>query len=184
MRCYVYILLFFLFLSSCSNEKKEKISYLKKVAVQTIGKHLIIPDKSKLFDPFSVVSDSIENFDKEYKIYTNIDVSCGTCIKSISKWNKFYNSLDRDKTSIVLVCNSSDRFESFMFFCEDEVSIEDTSFPFIFDFNNEFKKINGFMQVDFQYETVLTDNENRILLLGNPIYSEKIRQLYLDKIMQ
>jgi hypothetical protein len=62
--------------------------------------------------------------------------------------------------------------------------IKSFSYPFFFDVKRDFFKQNKFMKESPQFETVLTDRENNILVLGNPIRSKKIKDLYLDEILK
>ena len=48
--------------------------------------------------------------------------------------------------------------------------------------DDEYVKLNKFMDETDGFETVLTDSKNNILLLGNPIHSIKIKELFLEKI--
>lgn len=61
--------------------------------------------------------------------------------------------------------------------------IKDFSYPFFLDKKKEFVKKNDFMGKFRGFETVLTDKNNTILLMGNPVKSKEIRELYLKTIL-
>ena len=46
----------------------------------------------------------------------------------------------------------------------------------------DFYKQNKFMKESPHFETILTDRENNILLLGNPIRSKEMKAMYLKEI--
>ena len=174
-RCVFAFLVFFLF--SCS-EKSEK-NILKSLIEKNIGVELSIPKKLKMYRPFSnynVDSLSASNL----KIYSLVDASCATCVDNIIKWN---NIIDYNEyhVSVVLICTSTDNFELIKHLCETQ-QIKTFPFPFFFDYKNDFLKQNPFMKEHKHMETILTDRNNKIILFGNPIYSKKIKELYIKEV--
>lgn len=47
-----------------------------------------------------------------------------------------------------------------------------------------FKKDNGFLPSDEKYQTVLTDSNGRIILIGTPLTNHKIEKLFLQLITE
>ncbi len=170
-------------ISSCRDkEDVDKISSLKEVVENTLGKKLILPDSLKTYSPFiNYIADSTVAFNSKYKIYSKVKASCGTCISHIDKWNDLVPEFSKYKVPIILICNSDDQFELIQYFCESG-KIKNFFYPFFFDKKNEFAKKNKFMEASRDFETVLTDKDNNILLLGNPVHSKSILDLYLKEI--
>jgi len=58
------------------------------------------------------------------------------------------------------------------------------SYPFFLDMKCDFFTKNNFMKKSSHFETVLTGRENTILLLGNPIRSKEMKDIYLNEIQK
>lgn len=178
------IMLIFLASSSltCQNrEVQEKEARLKSVIENSLGKKLIIPDSLIIYAPFcDYISNSALSLlsNAKFKIYSHINVSCPTCIRDIQMWNDITLNFRKFKTSLILICESDDNFELFKYM-HKAGEIKSVSYPFFFDVKREFFKQNQFMKESPQFETVLTDRDNNILLLGNPIRSKKIENIYI-----
>lgn len=180
----VFLIAFWIVIfTSCKNKpNEEKVDVLKNTIENNLGSKLSIPKKMRLYQPFNnYVADSMQIANANLKIYTRIDASCPTCINSINKWLKFANKLFTDKVPVILVCASKDNFELMKYFCENG-EIKKFPYPFFLDKENEYLGKNSFMNVSPQIETVLTDSQDNILLIGNPIHSEDIMKLYLAKV--
>ena len=186
--CYKnYIMLFILFsiITACKNKDQvEKIESLKSVVENSLGKKLMIPDSLQVYSPFkNYIADSTAVLNSDYKIYSKLNASCGSCISHINLWNDLASEFRKYKVPIILICDSDDQFELIHYFCESG-KIKDFGYPFFLDKKNEFAKINKFMMTDKNFETVLTDKNNTILLMGNPMASKGIKELYLKEIQK
>lgn len=172
-----------IFISCTSNNQlSDKIKTLESVAEKAINRQLNIPDSLIIYSPFSSnLSYKDDLFDSEYKIYSNVDASCGTCIGEINAWNELAPKFDKFKVPVILICHSNDNFVLLKYFCENG-EIGDFKFPFFLDYSNDFVEINEFMSYNKNFETVLTDRDNNVLALGNPIHSVKILEIYLNII--
>lgn len=170
---------------SCQNrEKHVKEKYLKSVVENCLGKKLMIPDGLIKYTPFhDYIADSVQLSNAIYKIYSHINASCPTCIRDIKLWNSLISDFGKFKVPVVLICESDDNFELFKYMHETG-EIKHFSYPFFFDVKRVFLTQNKFMKESQQFETVLTDKENNILLLGNPIRSKEMKELYLMEIQK
>lgn len=181
-KLYVFLTLIGLFFSCVSNIKKEKAQYFDSIISKTIGKELLLPQKLILYKPHSNYSmDSCDIANASHKIYSHINVSCGSCLKEIEMWEKLIPQFEKLGVSIIIICTADDNFILFEYLCEKNKFIN-YSFPFFLDMNDKYTRLNKFVNLSNDFKTILTDKENRILLLGNPINSKKIMRLYLDKI--
>ncbi len=168
---------------SCQNrETQEKEAHLKSVVENWLNKKLIIPDSLTIYAPFlNYIADSVQLSNAKIKIYSHINASCPTCIRDIELWNNIIPNFEKLKVPIILICESDDNFELFKFMC-DKREIKSFSYPFFFDLKRAFYKQNKFMKESTHFETVLTDSDNNILLLGNPIRSKEMQVIYLKEI--
>ncbi|QTD38551.1 hypothetical protein JL193_04490 [Polaribacter batillariae] len=184
----IYILKYFVLITfvfciiSCKKGSNNEIKPLRSVIEKTIGKKLVLPDNIKIYAPFSnYIADSSNIWNSEYRIYSRIDASCGTCIGNIKMWSKLIPEFQKYKVPIILIFHSDDRFELIKYFCESG-QIEEFSFPFFFDSENKYAEMNEFMKINKNFETVLTDTNNTILLTGNPTTSTDIMNLYIKEV--
>ncbi len=170
---------------ACRNkEQTDEIASLESVVEHTLGKKLILPSSLQTYSPFTnYLADSAEVFNSEYRIYSKVNASCGSCITHINLWNKLITEFSKYKVPVILVCNSDDQFELIKYVCETG-KLKSFSYPFFLDNRNEFVKTNKFMAKSKNFETVLTDRNNTILLMGNPMVSKEINALYLKEIQK
>ncbi len=175
------MLSFFLISMSSCEKKQEK--NLKSVTELTIGTKLMIPSNLTLYNhPSSGYNvDSTEIANSKYKIYSHINVSCSTCLEEISLWADIITSFKSYQVPVILICSSHDNFELIMHLFETN-KIKNFSYPIFFDLDDDYIEKNKFMDKENHFKTVLTDSENKILLLGNPIYSKKIKEMYLNEL--
>jgi hypothetical protein len=165
------------------NEKKTREKLFTSIVENNIGKKIILPDNLTVYNPDSI--NNCENYDlisSEFKIYSHIDVSCGSCIGNIEKWNNLIQEFSKYEVPLILICGSEDEFELFQYLCESG-KVDISHYPFYFDVNNDFHNLNTFM-IKSDFETVLADKENNILLIGNPIRSKEMKELYLNVIKE
>ena len=187
----IKILIIFLIICAipfCTNkenkENKEKENTIKSIVNNCLGRKLMIPDSLVIYSPFSnYTMDSIEISNAHFKIYSYINASCPTCIEDILLWNNITPCFVKYNIPIILICESKDNFELIKYFHEQGM-IKKFSFPLFFDVKGRYLAENKFMEESPQLETVLTDRENNILLLGNPIRSKEIKDLYLSEILK
>lgn len=168
---------------SCENKQEtDEIVSLKSVVENTLGKKLIVPDSLQTYTPFSnYIADSTVVLNSEYRIYSKLNASCGSCISSIKEWEHLIPEFSKHKVPVILICDSDDRFELIQYLCESG-QVKNFSYPFFLDKKKEFSKLNKFMAESKNFETVLTDKNNTILLMGNPMRSNEIKDLYLKEI--
>lgn len=184
----ILIILLFVFVAiilSCINKQNNvQVESLKSIVQNNLGKKLILSDSIRIYSPFSnCIYDSLELSNAKFKIYTKINASCGTCVEKIKIWNSLVPEFNKYKVPIILICESMDEFELLSYMCESKI-IKNFSYPFFLDVKNEFSKKNKFMAASKNFETVLTDRNNTILLMGNPMVSKGIKELYLKEIQK
>jgi hypothetical protein len=182
---YIIPIIFATLTISCQNkENQKKEAHLKSVVKNCMGEKLIIPDSLKVFAPFDkYVADSAQLSNARFKIYSHINASCPTCVRDILLWNSIIPDFEKLMVPVILICESDDDFDLFKYILETG-EIERFSYPFFFDLKRDFYRQNKFMKESLQFETVLTDRDNTILLLGNPIRSKEMQDIYLNEIQK
>lgn len=181
----VKCILFCISLISCQNkQQKENVSKHKSVINAALGTQVKLPSDLSTYDYLNnYKSDSIRVLDSKFKIYSRVNASCGTCIDHINLWSDLNSKLNKYDISIILLCYSEDSFEYIKYLCESS-EIKKFPYPLFFDKRDQFIKLNTFMKKHKHFETVLTDRDNYILAVGNPIISKDIESLYLKEIQK
>jgi hypothetical protein len=181
---YCYVISIFI---GCKREQvdNEKVKLFKNIIEDNLGKKLLIPKDLKLYSPFNQNStDSIKLANSSLKLYSHINTSCSTCLEEINKWDSFASKLKKYKTPVILICKSNkDNFELLKYLCETN-KIKKFTYPFFLNLKDDYVNKNPFMNASRDFETVLTDKNNSILLIGNPLHSKGMEQLYLNEIQK
>ncbi|QTD39211.1 hypothetical protein JL193_08235 [Polaribacter batillariae] len=157
---------------------------LEFIVNNTLNKELIIPDSLFEYNPFpKQIIDSNRVNNSQYKIYTHINASCGACINKINIWNKLSREFKRYNTQFFLVLESDDDFELFKYYCQTN-EIEKYIYPFFLDKKKDFIRLNPFMVKSDDFKTVLTDKNNKILVMGDPTRSNEMKDIYIKEIVK
>ncbi len=167
---------------SCKKKQNNvEVDSYKTIINNSLGKKLFIPDSLELYthSPSSITRKEI--FNSELKIYSHIDASCGTCIESLKTWDRAIPEFNKKNVQVILICTSNNKFELLKYFFESK-EIKGFSHPLFLDYKNDFKEKNKFMAESKNFETVLTDKDDNILLIGNPNFLAKIKELYFKEI--
>jgi hypothetical protein len=158
---------------ACKREEvdNEKVKLFKNIIEVNLGKKLLIPKDLQPYSPFNQnLTDSIKLANSSLKLYSLINTSCSTCLEEINKWDSFASKLKKYKIPVILICKSNkDNFELLKYLCETK-KIKKFAYPFFLDINDDYVNKNPFMNASRDFETVLTDKNNSILLIGNPLH--------------
>lgn len=170
---------------SCKkDEVNPKQAALKKVIDKNLGTELKLPKDLTLYTPFSnYKADSTQIAQADLKIYSHVNTSCGTCVQNITKWNTTALNFSKYNVPVILMCTSKDNFELIRFLCETK-EVKSFPYPFFLDAQKDFVDSNGFMREHEHLETVLTDKNGNILVMGNPTHSENFYKMYESEIQK
>jgi len=173
------IIIFIVFiLFSCQRmSRKEGI---KKIVQEWQEKEILIPDNNisiKFLGRDTLCSDL---WNKPFKIFTYIDsIGCTSCQLGVLEWSALINTCRQQQIDVgfIFVVHSSDfkRFDS-------EIQFHEFDYPIIFDYKNQFHKINQFPHTPFR--TFLLDKNNKVKLIGSPINNPQMWELYKKTITQ
>jgi len=173
MVMYRFRILSLFLLIACNNGAKQ--SPEADVIKRLIGKELIftdnlLPETIEKKTPFS-----FELFRKKpLKIVAIINLDCGLCIESLNGWEEYLKNKD---ITFILIVGGND-FEFFKALKNNESQIFENIFH---DKNNIFEMTNKIPR-ETRFKTFLIDKDNKILLIGNPLFNKNIDKLYEKEI--
>lgn len=167
------MLLTFLFIITCKQEKKEinDSRYSK-----WLKKEIIFPED--LFFTHLLEDTSILNISKSnMKVLTYADTTgCMGCKLQLNKWKEFItmvDSISKDTITFLFFLFPSDMEE-----LKYLIKSENFEYPICIDINDQLNRLNRFSS-DISF---LLDENNQVIATGNPILDLNIRDLYLEKI--
>lgn len=177
------ILIIALFLcAGCHN----KGSVVKRMNKYLVGKEISF-DWPKLFVcKDSIISDSLFQMTPVKIITYRGDESCALCINRLLQ--KASSFLDHGNTFELFNVSQVNYYIILSRPIKDIIKcFQDEDIPFvsiIFDKNDMFLDNNLLSKNDFSNLTLLLDENNRIVLVGDPIHDEESRDKYVDKIVE
>lgn len=175
----------FLFISCKYDIESKSTDPVVEMTVKDslIGKIINLPDSMETYSPNKkdIYLDSAQLFHATFKIFAFINVSCVSCIPDIAKWDSIAPIFMEHGVPVILICDAKDNFEYVKYLFEQKI-IRTYRFPLFFDTRNVFYKKNLFIRQDLAHQTVLTDVNNKIIATGSAIYSNEIKEHYLQRI--
>ena len=121
--------------------------------------------------------------DASYKVVVYVDsTGCTDCKLELFRWQELMAHVD----------SVTGRAVPFLFFFQpkkENIELEyllrgyEFDTPICVDADNRFGKLNSF-PVDSVPLAFLLDADNRVVVMGNPVFSKKIKNLYLEKLCQ
>lgn len=178
MKCIIICMIGILTLVSC---KKESKSMEKRLMEKWNNREIIFPSKIqfstlKQKDYYAPMPQS------NYKIIVYVDsIGCLSCKLRMEEWIDFINSVDSavgNKVPIIFIFHPEDKQE-----IKNMLRVYQLTFPVYIDMKDELNSKNNF-PTDILYQTFLLDHENRVVLLGNPVYNTRLKHLYLKTILE
>lgn len=172
MKCIVLFIMGFMFFS-CKESGKERMGRLVR---EWEGREIVYPNNTH----FTVFGNDTNYFSKsEYTIVTYVDsVGCTSCKLHLPEWKRLINQLDSIKnTSVLFFLHSKNEKEMAYIFKRD-----DFTHPVCLDNEDAFNKLNKF-PAEMMFQTFLLDRDNKVIAMGNPIHSPKVKDLYLKIIL-
>jgi hypothetical protein len=145
-----------------------------------MGKEILFPSDML----FQVQKDYINyNFsDADYKIVTYIDsTDCIPCQMKLEPWNNLvaeFKSIQDIDFNFVMILQGSDAKT-----IENNLTEHNFLNPICIDKNKLFDKANK-LPKNKKYDTFLLDADNKVIAIGNPVASPKIKELYKKIILK
>jgi hypothetical protein len=177
----IYFLLVVTILSTSCIQKTNRENRLLDDLEAKIGHKLILP---KEVEVYCLASEEAYNrndiFSSELKIVTYVDGDCHVCVSDLKKWHQFITENSSIKELKVLFYIHADDFLAFKRLNEIHIHFP---FPLFFDQANSFFKKNA-LSDNKMLQTFLIDNEDNTVLVGNPLFSENLKELYKNEIQK
>jgi hypothetical protein len=160
--------------SCCENKHKKEV---RKTVTEWIGEEIEFPAELQCV---SMMKDTacIDLYSDNYKILLYVDsLGCTNCRTKLAMWE-------------ILISQSDTIFENkpdFLFFFNPKVNrVKELKvllrnnyfgYPVFIDKDNEIKKLNDFPEKQ-EYQCFLLDKDNKVVMVGNPVYNSGIWTLY------
>ncbi|MDE5677865.1 MAG: DUF1573 domain-containing protein [Phocaeicola sp.] len=169
-----YLLLMLAFVSACHQESEK--AQIARLVKEWDGKEILFPSRSV----FTVQGRDTVDFAVSvpgYKVVSYVDsVGCTSCKLQLSRWKEFMQEVDSMVSAPV----------PFLFYFHPKDIRElgyitrsnAFAYPVCFDETDEFNRLNRF-PADMTFQTFLLDSANRVVALGNPVHSPRVKELYL-----
>jgi len=173
MKSVLKILFVITFAISCNSQQKG----IENVVREWHGKEIVLPQQIE-YKTLGQSSASSALWDSTYKILTYIDsIGCSSCQLGLSNWQMLIDSSNFQKldVSFLFIVHSSD-FLNF----DKEVLLYNFDYPIIYDYQNQFYKLNRFPPAP--YRTFLLDKDNKVQITGSPINNPMMWELYKKEI--
>lgn len=182
MKKYIKLTIFLLaplFLICCNDDRTHQI---RKHVKEIKGSRVQWPDtfrvKDLKNDHFYTAEESNQFVhNNSYKVATCIDGTCHSCIKQLIGWKTVIERFCGENVRFLFMIHA-DNFSRFELFNIQSINFE---YPVIYDYENAFQSKNKILD-DHLLNTVLVNPKGRIVVVGNPIYSDELLKIYLESI--
>ncbi len=154
------LIILVLFQSCVDQEKKELAQQLQSL----LGKELKLPNYE------------IKHH-KALKIATFVDGGCAACIDDLIKWKNWVTQYKQDIEFLFFVYAFDKQAMSYI----DSSKVK-MDHPLIFDPKKSFLIKNNLPPDKKMFQTFLLDKDNNVLLVGNPLFNNKLAELYKREI--
>lgn len=158
---------------SCHDLEKDKLSNLVK---EWDGKEIEFPSHS-VFTVQGKDTINFNPFNSTFKIVTYVDSEgCVSCKLQLFKWKEFIKEVASLNKNVSFV---------FYFYPQTENSLlqlmdrDNFTYPVCLDTCDEFNQLNHFPS-DVRFQSFLLNEENKVIVIGNPILNFKIKEIYLN----
>lgn len=165
------------YLCSCQ-ESPEEIAL--RLVNEWSGKEIKFPSRS-VFTIQGKDTVDVEFGNADYKVVTYIDsVGCTSCKLQLHRWKELMSEVDsltNGKVPFLFYFHPKDIKELRYLTRRDGFA-----YPVCFDKEDELNRLNQF-PTDMTFQTFLLDKDNKVVAIGNPVLSPKVKELYLDVMM-
>ena len=162
-----------LFVASCSESDKERFA---RLVGEWERKEIRFPDHSV----FTVQGRDTVDFEFRnagYKVVTYVDsAGCTSCKLQLPRWKDLISEVDSltDGSVPFLFYFHPKDLEELKYLTRREGFV----YPVCFDEKDDFNRLNRFPG-EMMFQTFLLDKENEVVVIGNPVLSPQVKELYL-----
>ncbi|WP_037315965.1 hypothetical protein [Salegentibacter sp. Hel_I_6] len=170
--------LFILFLSGFLTFCNSKERPATEMVNNWKAKRLELPLDSIIFNAQGVLTKPHE---KDLKILSLINGGCGSCIEDLAKWKTFMGNIDTSKVGFIFLVYSEDGTVSKQEFKNKDSLYINLKYPYYDDLSYTLFLKNNFPSKKL-FQTFLINQENEVQVIGNPLMSSEISNLYKTAI--
>lgn len=169
-----------LILISCKKDKQR--TEATKIVNEWVGKQVKFPDEFTCSlsgeDVISTLGSDLLN--KEYKVLLYVDsTGCTSCKLKLPVWKQIVEEADtlfNDQLGFLFYFQSKSKRE-----LTSLLKREEFNYPVFIDPENKINQLNQFPD-QHSFQCFLLDRENKVLMIGNPVYNPRIWELYKEQI--
>lgn len=177
VRCWIILVFVLLFFSSCENKRKDAVAPFVKEWTGRAIKNVPLEGFIQLRGD-SIMQRAVRDY--EYAIVSYIDASeAESCNLHLFEWAKFIHEVDsitNGRVPCILVVHPRNKHE-FVHILKHY----GFRYPVYIDEKGEFNKSNSFPSNRILH-TFLVDGNNKVLFVGSPIQSIRIKKAFIDII--
>lgn len=159
----------------------KRLSIQEKVHMMEASPINLLTDSLTFIDDSLCAVSHKQIIDAEYKYVVYFDSTyCKPCqISKLHLWQKYLSNYSPSRLSCLFIFSSNlnDR-QSYA----DALYNSELKYPIFLDTRNVFLKHNPHIPEELMFHTFLLDGNNNVILVGNPLYNEDIKKLFLDII--
>jgi hypothetical protein len=174
----ILILLLTSFLFSCENRSNRE-KETARLVTEWQGKEIVFPN-DMVFTRHARDTVDYRIADAAYKILTYVDsAGCTDCVLRLYEWKQFITHIDsvsNGSVAFLFFIHPKDYEE--MYYVLDAAGFDH---PVCIDLGNELDKLNHFSEKT-RFRTFLLNNDNRVEVIGNPVYNDAVKELYIKQI--
>ena len=155
------------------NKKMDVAKYVK----QHIGKTIVLEKTNYESNDILLLDSLFEN--SSLMIFTTPrEKACASCFFSVLKEvHSLIDSCNTDKVNCIVFTP-----EHYDEYCDLKIKMEADHIFFINDYNDSYTKDNKLSKYTADYRTFLVDKERKILLVGSPLFNQRVKELYEKEI--
>ena len=178
MKANIILILLVSILGSCQQEKKRKEA--EKIIKEWVGKTILFPDNVKCF---SISKDSIcpDPMTKSYKVLVYTDsIGCTSCKLQLFRWHELISETDSvmsGQLKFLFYFQPKNEEEMVFLFRRNRFM-----HPSYLDTHNQINTLNH-LPHNPAYQCFLLDNDNTVLLVGNPSLNPEVWNLYKKVVL-
>lgn len=171
----IFVMFLLLLFVSCVNKGSDNIVSLLK---EWEHKEIVFP--KKMYFTIMLEDTILYDYQSEYKILTYIDsIGCTSCKLQLPAWKMLIEEMDSlytDKVKFIFIF-SPYRIQDINY----AMLAANFKYPVYVDTYDSFANLNRFPS-DTKFHTLLLDKNNKVIVIGNPVYNPKIKELYMKVV--
>lgn len=149
----------------------------QKYVKEWIGREIILPDKLPLINATEGDSTNYNKTKKATVLLVTDSLQCAPCQLKLDSWFELIKQFS-DDVRFTFVVYPRTKIQMYA-----RCKVIGFNYPLCIDENTALDDNNHFPK-DIFYRCFLLDSDNKVLLIGNPMFNEKLLYLYISTIEQ